>query len=104
MFEMSAAAEVAGPGACLGVGLASGTRPRAWLMVWAVVVTSWANRRRISLTDKGTSRGPVAGAGRVRGGDHGEDGVGEHDQGGVPVPGVQRRTWCWSSPVAFLAV
>src|SRR5947209_8312087 len=28
------------------------------------------------------------GSGVFPGGDHGQDGVGEHDQGGVPVPGV----------------
>src|SRR5690242_2469527 len=37
-------------------------------------------------------------------GDHGQYCVGEHDQSRVPVPRVQRRTWCSSSPTVPLAV
>ncbi len=42
-------------------------------------------------------------AGAFTGGDDGEDGVGEHDQGGVPVPGVEAADLMFVQPGGVLA-
>ena len=41
--------------------------------------------------------------GAFAGGDHGEDGVGEHDQGGEPVPGVPAADLVLVQPGGVLA-
>jgi hypothetical protein len=60
-----------------------------WLIGRMMLVISFANRRRISVRLKGNQR---RGCCRLvlsfAGGGDGEDGVGEHDQAGVPVPEV----------------
>src|SRR4030095_7874186 len=76
-----------GFGRGFGAAAAHTDQRSRWLIGWMVFAISFANRHRISLNIKGIGVwSPLVWLSAVRGGDDGEDGVGEHAQRGVPVP------------------
>jgi hypothetical protein len=91
MFGVASAFVVAGPGTCL-VSTAP-PRPAQHVVDGVDGVDDQLGEQTTDLVDTqrnhrlgGITRWRVVGV--FVGGDHGQDGVGEHDQGGMPVPGV----------------
>src|SRR6266545_1117227 len=86
MFGLTSASVVAGLGAGLVQAAPSG--PGQPVGDGVQGVGGQFGEQTADLVDGQGNQLRVGGLGAFPRGDHGEDGVGEHDQGGVPVPGV----------------